>query len=385
MNILVVSRVTTLHSIGGMETLVSDLVNGLAARGCSVTVLTTSIVGFESDFTLKNVKYICLPVKSASYSRMWWRESANYFEINYKKFDIVLSISAAAFSMLNKSNKEKCKFIMQAHGTSLGEIKSKIRTRKIKPILSIVKNLRWILIDLYKYRFFDLIISSGQRVKDDLLSFPYNGVVYSEKIKYMANGINTDIFYPLDRDRLNTRKMLGIDEKTFVIIVASRLTVQKGVYQALDGFIDYKQKYNNNSFLLVVGDGPELSPMEKLIDYHNLNDSAFFTGGVDVVNLANFLRASDVYVFPTLHNEGLPLLPLESLSCGVPVIASSHLHEIQKISDGVYPINPHSVNDISEKIDRCFKIRRDAGSLLPNDYTLDGMLESYLRLFKNYV
>ena len=73
--------------------------------------------------------------------------------------------------------------------------------------------------------------------------------------------------------------------------------------------------------LKLVGDGPQLSSLLKMVRKFDLNKHVRFLGSRGRKEVANMLARSSIFVFPSLR-EGMPLSVLEAMSCGLPVISS---------------------------------------------------------------
>lgn len=72
----------------------------------------------------------------------------------------------------------------------------------------------------------------------------------------------------------------------------------------------------------MIGDGPDMPALNTLIDKHQLNDQFTLHGWLNHDELAACRDACDAVVMPS-HYEGLPLVFIESLSAGRPVLSSS--------------------------------------------------------------
>lgn len=382
MHIIIVSRVLPHHSIGGMQVITWDLAKQFTKQGLEVTCLTTTIPGLPAHFIEDGVRVVALDnTTPGKHSRFWWKSSKRYIEENHlNNCDVLLSVSAAGFEILKlKSKMEKTIFIFQGHGTSLSEILSKIKLHTLKSLLSIVKNIKWLPIDLIKYKSFDGIVAAGERVNRDFSNKFYSLFLQNSKVKYIPNGINTGEFKPSLSFRNEIRQLLKLNNNEFVILVASRLHRQKGIEKAIDAFNKYLS--TNNAKLLILGTGPYEEEAKKKVQDLGLCEDVIFNGAVSIKDLTKYINASDVYLFPTLHEEGLPLLPLEALACGVPVIASNHLKEICECSDKVFPVEPRNIDSIISNLDKAKNFKAGNISFLPEIYTIEGVADQYIEFF----
>ena len=119
--------------------------------------------------------------------------------------------------------------------------------------------------------------------------------------------------------RESTRSALGIPADRVVLVVVGRLSHEKGHDFLARAMGSLPPRVLARTMLLLVGDGP---------DCNTIVDAYESVPGLDLRTLgrrhdvADLLRASDVFVFPTLH-ENLSNALLEAMSVGLPVIATS--------------------------------------------------------------
>jgi glycosyltransferase involved in cell wall biosynthesis len=97
-----------------------------------------------------------------------------------------------------------------------------------------------------------------------------------------------------------------------------RLTPRTGVDVLLQAFAHV----DDDTVLLVAGEGPERERLERLAYELGVAGSVRFLGGVSEERLVELYRAADVTVVPSVSLEGFGLVVLESLACGTPVIGS---------------------------------------------------------------
>jgi len=381
-DIVVFTRSLPFHGIGGMEIMIWDLITKFHELGCLVSVITTDIPHKPEVFVEKGIKVINIKnVQSGKYSNEWFRRSAQiYKNIFLNKNNIVLSVSAGAKGLIDKNI--KVPIIFQAHGTSLGEIKSKLRTLKIKPILSSIKNLIWFFKDLKIYKKVNSIVAVGDKVYEDLVHMPYKIFLNEKKVFLIRNGINTDIFKPDLKKRQEIRNRYNFTDKTKIFISVSRLHRQKGVYLSLKAFAEYHRQ-KQDSFYFIIGDGEEKANLMNLAKKLQIEKKVTFLGSMRREEIVDYLNASDIFLFNTLRNEGLPLNVLESLAVGLRVIISSHINEVININaDVIKGANPKKISEIVKKINEFSRYEREYVSYLPEEYTLDYCAKKYIELME---
>ena len=131
-----------------------------------------------------------------------------------------------------------------------------------------------------------------------------------KKIMVIPNGINTEIFKPISKEE--ARGILGLPlNKKIVLFVAEFSTNNPFKGGAIIRNLIADSTFTELVFITVGGDNT--SGYMNHITYPYINKDT---------DLSLLYAASDVLLYPT-QADNLPLVVLESMSCGTPVIASS--------------------------------------------------------------
>jgi glycosyltransferase involved in cell wall biosynthesis len=128
--------------------------------------------------------------------------------------------------------------------------------------------------------------------------------------------------------RAQMRAELGIQDK-FVIGHVGSFTYPKN-HTFLIRIFNEIQKYNNEAFLLMVGEGQLKNKIENEIKFLKLQDKVIFTGNIQNVN--DYLNIMDVLVFPSIY-EGLPVSIIEAQANGLPCVISDLITKEVKITN----------------------------------------------------
>ena len=153
----------------------------------------------------------------------------------------------------------------------------------------------------------------------------------------IAPGIDVDHFSPQDSTQL--RKQLGLTNKK-VIVSVGRLVHRKGQDRLIESMPQILKKIPD-AHLLMVGQGPYLEHLAKLVAMNNLSEHVSFIGRIQYAELPRFICAGDIFAMPSrsrlagLEVEGLGIVYLEASSCGLPVIAGSSGGAPDAVIDGV--------------------------------------------------
>jgi glycosyltransferase involved in cell wall biosynthesis len=81
-------------------------------------------------------------------------------------------------------------------------------------------------------------------------------------------------------------------------------------------------KKDENIVFLIIGKGPDLSTMRERIQQQKLEKNIKLLGFVPDNELPTYYNAADFFILPSKSGEGLPLVSLEAMACGLPVIAT---------------------------------------------------------------
>jgi D-inositol-3-phosphate glycosyltransferase len=140
-----------------------------------------------------------------------------------------------------------------------------------------------------------------------------------DKISVIPCGVNMGQFQPSDKQL--ARRILNLGDRKIILFVG-RIERLKGIDKIIMA-LPFLSRFQPH--LLIVGeDGNrpgEIETLKNLAGNLHLSDSITFTGLVDYERLPAYYNAADVCVFPS-HYESFGLVPLESLACGTPVVAT---------------------------------------------------------------
>jgi len=177
------------------------------------------------------------------------------------------------------------------------------------------KASREIWVDRALYRLSDRILVPSAASKEMVIKA--EGIPAS-RIDVVYNGVDTAIFGQ-KHERAEVRSELNIPADATVLGIVGRLSEEKGGVDILIRAVARLSKTNPNLRLLVVGDGPLRSSLEALAVRSAPSGTFIFTGTRN--DVAQLLSAMDLFVLPSL-NEALPIVVLEAMAAGLPVIAT---------------------------------------------------------------
>jgi len=389
MNICIFAKGLPVHIKGGMERHIEDLVNGLIKRSHEITIITTKHPNGIKKEIRENLRIYYVGNKSLKYTKKFYYESAKLFERLHKeeKFDIIHSQSFAGAGII-KYKASKLPIIITLHGTFLNEIKSALNSNSLKGYV------------LASYLFLKMLADKSDRLllsnANKIITVSYqlcNDVkkqynIPEEKLIVIPNGININKFRPTNVDDL--REKLNLSGK--VILTVGRIEKQKGYHLLLKILPDILK--NHDVKLVIVGTGSYLPNLKKMAVKLDISDKVIFTGKVSDNDLLKYYNLADIFAFPTLRMEGLPLVILEAMACEIPVVASrigGIPTVIENGRDG-FLIEPSNLKELKDKIlmlledERLAKrIGKNARSKVVKKFSVDKMSDDTIKVYEEVI
>jgi glycosyltransferase involved in cell wall biosynthesis len=205
----------------------------------------------------------------------------------------------------------------------------------------------------------DLIIANsnaGAEFNSRMFGLP------KEKYRVVHNGVDTEKFTPRDASQL--RRTFQIPDGCGVVGMFASFKPQKNhplLLRAARHVLDRGLKV----CFLFIGDelykgmsdsGPYRKEVESVVDELDLRQHFFFLG--NFADVENYYPLCDLTVLPSLF-EGTPNVALESMACGVPVVATDVSDNSKVIPDGVAGFIVPS-NDETLLAERIIRLLQDA-------------------------
>ena len=156
----------------------------------------------------------------------------------------------------------------------------------------------------------DVTIALSRYVKYDLVK---NFGVREDKIIPIYNHIDRGLL-----DELIDKEYREYSKDVFKFVTMGRLHHQKGQWHLLKAF-SMVVKEHPNAYLDILGDGDYMQRLKELSKNLGIADHVKFLGYVE--NPHVYLKASDVFVFPSLY-EGLGNVLLEALAYNLPIVST---------------------------------------------------------------
>jgi len=235
--------------------------------------------------------------------------------------------------MVSKILDKPC--IIKALGTDINLFtKSRLRRRSIS----------WALKEA------DAVISVSYDLKRKIASLG----VDEGKIEVHYNGVDTELFRPMDRSVAITKLAeRGFPDRIFdgrLILFVGNFYPIKGARILIEA-LSILSKRLLDLKLILVGDGPERKELQELSYKLRLGERVWFVGRRPHSEIPLWMNAADLLCLPSL-NEGLPNVILEAHACGRPVVASDvgGVREILVDGEGGYLCRPTDPKSLARAI-----------------------------------
>jgi glycosyltransferase involved in cell wall biosynthesis len=234
---------------------------------------------------------------------------------------------------------------------------------------------------IYKKSDFVIVTPSRwlrDKVKKSMLS--------DKEVKLIYNGVDETIFRPVDKAEV--RRKLGLAEDKTIITFSAHGGVSSSWRSSKDLFEVLRIIEHDNIMFLNLGSSERLDEKIK-------NDTGWLSIPhiYEEAKMAEYFAASDILLYPTLA-DNCPLVVLEAMACGTPVIAfnTGGVPELVEHMKTGYVAEHKNIDDLANGVELFLGddvLRAKAGILarqrVVDKFTLDQQVDNYLKLYAQIV
>jgi len=191
--------------------------------------------------------------------------------------------------------------------------------------------------------------------------------INSNKITVIKNGVNIDLFRPINTQ--SARIKLGLSYDCNIICFVGGFAPWQGVEFLIQSAPLILKEIPHTKFL-IIGEGQMEEELVELADETGVSDKFIFTGAVPYEEVPKYINASDVCAAPFIKERNVkiglsPLKIYEYAACGKPVVSSRipnlEFIEEQKAGILVEPENPEELAEAIIKLLKDEKLREEMG------------------------
>ena len=271
----------------------------------------------------------------------------SYLRKNRANIDVIhlhLTSIGLIVSLLNKNLREKmfytCHLSQWVFATNKPSIAEKVH----------------LSLDSYLMRRVKKVIALSDTAKESFITI---GKVSADNIVIIPNGVDTSFFSPNIEAKGMASKEYGLEGKLTVLFVG-RLAKIKGVEHLIRAADAIVNKFGHKDTMFVLTGSHTFTGVDEPVDMDEirrhlkrcqLDKHVLFTGSLPLEEVKKLYAAADIFVLPSLA-EGDPLVTLEAMASGLPVIATKVGGIPNQIRDGWngFLVDPGNEHQLSEKI-----------------------------------
>ena len=320
-------RVYPFHKYGGAEIYIYNLAKYLVREGIEVKMFTSKPEQGVENVVYDGIKYeFVSPHVPTDVKRSLI--SYHFFNINLARklckedFDILHSFGMTAHNYLKK-RKKISKVIVEPFGLyGTHEVKQNFAKKYLRKLL-IEKPLE------YCVKNADAIAVEGN-IQAKEISEKFE--VSEDKFIYIPDGVEIEFIEESIKKSELSREALGIGDADIILVNVNRLVKNKGVIYLIDALGILNKCLDVR--LILIGSGPEENRIKMRLKELGIEQKVLHFKNVPDKKKFQLISLADISVTPTLF-EGLPIVILEAMACGKPVIASNVTEVPQVVKHGV--------------------------------------------------
>ena len=295
-------------TIGGMETVLQDLAEGLVAAGAQVTVLCSSPTFQSTDRTVGGVRILRSPSLGKVLSQPISPLLPFTLRRLHRSFDLIHlhmpnPLAEAAVASLPHATP----FVVTYHADI-------IRQKALMPLYGPVRQA---------------VLARSRRI----VVPTENHIKYSEVLPALAHKCAVVPFgishrrYQMSDASTALADSLRMRHGRFVLFVG-RLVYYKGVVELVESMRHVDAK------LIVVGDGPLRAAVEAKINVLGLGARVSLVGAIEQRDLNAYFDACEILALPSVsRSEGFGMTLLEGMLCGKPLVTTRLPSGVQIVNE----------------------------------------------------
>jgi glycosyltransferase involved in cell wall biosynthesis len=165
---------------------------------------------------------------------------------------------------------------------------------------------------------FDAIVVNSKEIEDEYGRYPK---LYRGRVRRIDHGFEPKT---TDLDQASARAAFALPPDQVLLGCVARLHPGKNLGAAISLL-----SHNNDWNIAFAGQGPGKQSLRTHAEAIGVSDRVHFVGELSPLKIGVFLKALDVFVFPSLA-ESFGLAPVEAAQAGVPVVAH-HLDVLREV------------------------------------------------------
>lgn len=210
---------------------------------------------------------------------------------------------------------------------------------------------------------------------------------FHEKCRVIPGGVNIQKFVYSQSGERQVDRELKLRGKP-VVLFAGKLTKYKGV----EYLISAARKIHGE--VVILGDGPERERLREKAEKMNLTNIHFVGHlGAGIKKLIPYYSRADVFVAPSVWDEPLGLVILESMACQTPVVVTRKGGIPLAVKDGYngFFVRPRNSSEIVQKVNKLldneqllYKMGQNARKSVEQKFSWEKIAARFERMYNKY-
>jgi glycosyltransferase involved in cell wall biosynthesis len=299
--------------IGGIEKVAAEQSKRLVKMGYDITVLTSRPHKEDIGSATEGINALHYPTQGLAEKiglpyPIPWFEAYPLFKAVINKCDLVHAHGhpyPSTWLACKVAKQFKKPFIVTQHNTFID----------YDSWLNLAESLNDWTIGTTVLRNADRVIAVSKKTREYVLKLG------AEKAKtaVIYNGVDADFFRAMDKEKCRIR--LSLPKNRTIILSIRRLFYKNGLNTLIEVASHLTREYHDLLFI-IVGTGPDRGFIENRIRELDLSNNVKLAGFVPDEQLPLYYNAADCFVIPSSSGEGLPMVLLEAMACGLPVVST---------------------------------------------------------------
>jgi colanic acid/amylovoran biosynthesis glycosyltransferase len=240
--------------------------------------------------------------------------------------------------------------------------------------------------DVYNFLFDkgDLFLPISERWRGKLIKMGCD----QRKIVVHRMGINTSKF------RFSPRS----SNKNIKLLTVGRFVEKKGIEYGIKAVARELKKHPNIVYK-IAGDGPLRSQLEHLIEALEVENNIKLLGWQTQLDIARLILESNIMIAPSVTSaegdqEGIPVILMEALATGLPVITTKHSGISELVQDGKsgFLVPERDVDSLVKKIEYLIEhpeiwpgLGRTGRKYVDANYNIEKLNDNLVEIYKGLI
>ena len=252
------------------------------------------------------------------------------------------------------------------------------------------------------YDMSSIILANGENIYQELfakgdLFLPISGYWKDKLIKLGCPQKKIIVHrMGIDVNKFNHKRMKDFSNDCIKLLTIGRLVEKKGHAWVIKAIKKLKEKYPNIEYV-VAGDGPLQKELQDLVSQLELTDIVKFLGSVEQDEALTLYQKTDIFVLSSVtaqngDQEGIPVVLMEAMAVGLPVISTYHTGIPELVQDGQsgFLVPERNVDALVERLEYLIEhleiwpqLGQRGRAIVEEKFNIERLNENLNNLFKN--